>query len=98
MTKKNIRTACKWTVTACAVAVAILSAMDGNLIGVIWPLIAASMNWTAISFEELTSEIMDDYEKQIDHDHSVMLEAADVIEKQETEIAALKEEINRLKQ
>lgn len=97
MTKKNIITACKWTFTACAVAAAISGVMKGNLAEVIWPVMAAALNWIALSFEERTSEIMDEYEKLIEHDHSVMLEAADVIEKQDAEIAALKEEINRLK-
>lgn len=74
--KANMRTIGKWTFTIAAAAVAILCGKEGNGVGVIWPIIAAGLHWTATGYQERCKELEDEVEEliQVNRDNAKTLD------------------------
>ena len=98
--KANMSTIGKWATTIAAAAVAILCGMDGNVVGVIWPIIAAGLHWIATDYQELCDaliEVNHGHAKTIDEIITANHDLAQELRNAAKEIAKLEEEINRLK-
>ena len=95
-----MRTIGKWAFTIAAAAVAILCGMEGNGVGVIWPIIAAGLHWVAPGLQELCDELIEanhDNAKVIDEIVDANHGLAEALKKEQAKNAELQEEINRLK-
>ena len=98
--KLNTRDIWKWIFTIAAVVVAALSAMKGNLVGFIWPLLATGYHWAANAFHDLCDELIEanhDNAKVIDEIVDANHGLAEALKKEQAKNAELQEEINRLK-
>lgn len=99
--KANMRTIGKWAFTIAAAAVAIMCGMEGNGVGVIWPIIAAGLHWVATEYQELCDELIEANHENakvineiVDANHGL----AEELRNAAKEIAELEEEIIKLKQ
>lgn len=99
--KANMRTIGKWATTIVAAAVAIMCGMEGNGVGVIWPIIAAGFHWIATDYQELCDELIEANHENakvineiVDANHDLAQELRNAAK----EIAELEEEIIKLKQ
>ena len=100
MKEKNIRTIGKWAFTAAAALVTVISAIKGNVTGIIWPIIAVGLNWAACGFHDLCDELMEanhDNVQTIDEIVTANHDLAEALKEEQAKNAELQEEINRLK-
>lgn len=100
MKEKNIKTIGKWVFTAAAALVTVISAIEGNVIGIIWPIISVVLNWAVYEFLELCDDLIkvnDQASELIDEIVTANHDLAEALKQKDAEITALQEEINKLK-
>lgn len=100
MKEKNIRNIGKWAFTAAAALVAVISAIKGNITGIIWPIIALGLNWAACGLEDLCDELIEanrDNAKTFDEIITANHDLAGALKEEQAKNAELQEEINKLK-
>lgn len=98
--KANMRTIGKWAFTIAAAVVAIVCGMEGNVVGVIWPIIAAGLHWIATECQELCDELIEanhENAKVINEIVDANHDLAEALKKEQAKNAELQEEINSLK-
>ena len=95
--KLNYKHIGEWAFRIGAVIVSIICLIEGNAVGVIWPIIALVFHLIACEFEKLIDTMVNDFDAFAQAQSEAFCALSDELVKKDAEITALKEEINKLK-